>query len=729
MADPFGFTLAATVAGEVIPRVLDSLFGGDEEREYQRIRRTVTAREEGARYIIGRSKIAGALVYHNQTELMPGDAVNDGLGRGGVAANHGFRDEFAVVLGQNRLSSISRVWIDGHEFPATIANGRAAYAGNAFQARIDELSAQLTTLGLFHPRGRHEVRVLMHNISAWRGTPLALDIANELLSLYLSEAQRWTESVTRQASLLPDYPTVNVWFDLGGPGVSAADTQAEVRGAHWDGTENQLRGLPWAWVEVYNWSGNTRFTELPNVQVLADSSWGSNPATIISRYLDEICGVQSTSLLGLSDAERVCDEDVLIRAVARGDGNDPDKLVTNVHLLPVLFPQHDWTETPDGASVTAPGVSTADQDKALTVWNTRYSGLFGQQKRYSAHGVITADMIRRPIRMLRALSSAMGGWTTPDGDKYRLIPGAASAPVLTVTEADIVDGFVQWSLSRGEEDRISGIRASLAQDAENDYDPAVMGEVVRTDLNVDGTGYKVRDVGILPFQTRELTARRLMALELRRSAPGLRRGTCTLRRGAGWAHWRLKAGHRIRMNLDFEGFDDTVLLESVVPDANNGTVAIGFRHDPDSIYSDRLDILPVGLVGTKFTGITPPQPPETDGEGLAEVRFSVDDNRPNPVFRIVYPAGIVAIRLEVPIAPDPLTDGYKPTEGGSFGRPPVPDPDPPATTGVRTIFAGLDANGGEVTHTVGIDRLDDGTIELALMQGQRRGEYRVFGLR
>lgn len=136
--------------------------------------------------------------------------------------------------------------------------------------------------------------------------------------------------------------------------------------------------------------------------------------------------------------------------------------------------------------------------------------------------------------------------------------------------------------------------------------------------------------------------------------------------------------------------------------------------------------------------LTPDPVSDVAGDLLAQV--SVENGRTKPVLRIVYKEGVTAIRIEVPIVPDPLPDDYVAAEGGPHGRAPAPIPAATAVTKVailgREQFAGgvlfgdaLNPLGGEVSYVAGETRLTDGTVEAPLGSGEVRGEYRVFALR
>ena len=107
------------------------------------------------------------------------------------------------------------------------------------------------------------------------------------------------------------------------------------------------------------------------------------------------------------------------------------------------------------------------------------------------------------------------------------------------------------------------------------------------------------------------------------------------------------------------------------------------------------------------------------------VEVSVSDGRSQPVIRMVYPAGLAALRIEAPI---PAMSDTEFDELGSHGEPPAPITDGRTDVGVATLDM-LDAGGGEISYEVGIAEFDGGTdTEDALAAGSRRGEYRVFAL-
>ena len=109
---------------------------------------------------------------------------------------------------------------------------------------------------------------------------------------------------------------------------------------------------------------------------------------------------------------------------------------------------------------------------------------------------------------------------------------------------------------------------------------------------------------MIPFQTSEIAARRLLNLELRRTDPRLLRGTFTVHSGTNWIHWSFSAGDRVTMMLPTEGVTGPFIIEAVEGDLANGTITMTVREDPDAVYSDSFDLLPVGTLSGKVrTGI------------------------------------------------------------------------------------------------------------------------------
>lgn len=116
-----------------------------------------------------------------------------------------------------------------------------------------------------------------------------------------------------------------------------------------------------------------------------------------------------------------------------------------------------------------------------------------------------------------------------------------------------------------------------------------------------------------------------------------------------------------------------------------------------------------------------------DSSGFLDGSGFVLNKQEAPVFLILYGENYRALRIEVPLVPDPKPAGYDPLAGGPGGRALVPVTNDP-NVGVRTI-GGLRPEGGVASHTVSVDALDGGSPEAALEVAEDRGEYRIYALR
>ena len=85
--------------------------------------------------------------------------------------------------------------------------------------------------------------------------------------------------------------TVQIYTDLGGSGASVADARISTQvGGTWDGTDTQLTGLSWVFMELLSfedgpdWGGR-----LPEIQFVVRSGISDNPAEVAEWLLTERC--------------------------------------------------------------------------------------------------------------------------------------------------------------------------------------------------------------------------------------------------------------------------------------------------------------------------------------------------------------------------------------------------------------------------------------------------------
>ena len=136
--------------------------------------------------------------------------------------------------------------------------------------------------------------------------------------------------------------------------------------------------------------------------------------------------------------------------------------------------------------------------------------------------------------------------------------------------------------------------------------------------------------------------------------------------------------------------------------------------------------------------IVPPTPT------VPQVHVAIQDRRAQAVVRVVYPAGIRSVRIEVPVDPadleedrtaiDLATNVLQSSNTGPAGRVPVPVDvrNTPALPDNFSYvdFTGLEEDGGELHYQVGVtDLAGDGVqVEPVLKPGEERGQYRVFAI-
>ena len=542
------------------------------------------------------------------------------------------------LLNDGPLSAITGVYVDGTE----VVMASAVYGGadglvmwadpDALDPEITALQSRLEALGWSEGLGPRTVaeRFGQHIVAeAARLAGLKAKREGARVVHRIGQPVGGTEDPVELTS------TINVFTDLGGAGVSAADLRlsetigsAGLRSADpptdysWDGTADQLQGAAWVMVETYSFRDGPEWGGAPSMQFvcesgLLDGAYTDNPASVIHWLLTERMEVPEDDVVGVAAATAVCAQAVEVNDVAMGTedaGND----FTLTELLAYLF---------------AAGVpSNAILGLVLAEWNRRYAGASNSAPRWQCHGVITSRMLASPDTLLAQLGRAMGGWVARTGNAYRLVPGTPTPVTRTITDEDMASigsqvRYPVWVTSVPTERRINRLSGSLVQDAAADYQETTLPDVEDA-LLLSDDGYRSHDLGTLPFQANQEAAARLMNIELKRAAPNLLPGDIRLARGDAWANFAIQAGDRIRLTLERELIDAIFFVQKVDPDFDSETVRLVVREDPDAIYGvaiplpkERQQVVPTTFAGAPLV-LGAAAPPEIRFDDVRRYEFA-----------------------------------------------------------------------------------------------------------
>ena len=606
----------------------------------------IRAAEPPAWWVVGRARVSGALFHYSERTFAKGDTVfADGeaveVGRAGKVAHLG------LILSHGQLSSVDAVLVNGVEMPMR-RRGVPGTHGDVLYADIDLLDSRAAEIGGRLEDMGYDIGTVTPS-QASMFSCIGVDLAGEYRDVQNSKRNMGSIWSHPFAQFNPfetgddrakKRSCIQVYTDYGGASVSAADWAADRAGADdfaFHGTGSQVQGLAWVFVELFSFEDGPEWNgRLPDLHFVCKSGllgggYTENPAEVARWYLTERCGVNLGAIDGLDQAVPRCAERLLIEEI---DITVPsDGPVGRDAVIDRLYP-----DMPPKGNILR-GV--------LAEWNRQYAGPGNAEPRYQCHGIITADMMDDSTRLLEELGRAMGGWIIPVGDTYRFVAGEPTLPVLTVREDDVVEGLVRWLPGTRYEDRANSVRASLVQDARDAFTPSELDPL--TADSVTASDLLESDVGPLPFQASVIAGDRLLGMHLTRLSETLLTAQFNLNPGEGFAHFRLRAGDRIRMEMETEGVSATFLVQSVDSSIESGVVSVVAKEDPDSLYSD-FGRAPLSCKSGQVANDTTPAHLVVSGSGSWR-RVSVNDP-------------------DVPVIDPPPVEGEGPGEGERDERSP-----------------------------------------------------------
>ena len=544
-----------------------------------------------------------------------------------------------VVFSNRRLTQPERFWVEGKAMPFRLYTQNApssigtrnirCYTGitTGFNSLIEQLQARAKKLQALAGNGLLEGNLTQRiknyvqaSQSNYWSFPIKTDLKVPLVRITFDDGS----SGTSQADLMCQSVLYHLQQKLANPRVPQGlpitpileklwkeRVQREIDnfGDFWDGTEDILQGVSWALVETRNWAKGAAAVESsqapdaaprvnwsanpPKVEILSDGPT-DNPAEVIYWYLHDICGVPSSDILNYEEARKVCDKILTIPDVAVGDAAE-DKPVVETDVYKKIYPQAlDSSGDIDPSRLPSVDVRRLGLDE----WNNMYAGASNSEKRYQCHGAINSSMMLNSTRLLQALGEAMNGYVVSVGGKYKILPGSADTPKLTIESADITRQHIAWTVGLPLKENINAIKAEISQAKRFDFSKKSLGTIEDSEL-IDKHGYKEWNAGVLPFQNSEIVGRRRMTDTLRKTSPYLLRGTLTVGRGDNWKFWDLIAGDRIILNHPVDGIENTTFrIESMQP-LHDSQITLIIKEDPDELYSDKFSLLGEGFVDSK----------------------------------------------------------------------------------------------------------------------------------
>lgn len=356
----------------------------------------------------------------------------------------------------------------------------------------------------------------------------------------------------------------------------------------------------------------------------ATPAWTENAAAVYYDWLVNVLGIDAATIDedSFTAAYNLCNERIIIQALARGDEDDDKQF----HANDVLTAQF--------GSDTSTWPSTVVQDVVLAIWNERYAGEDNAEIRYSINGVVDTSMDPRQVE--RQFNAAWGGFIVERGGKIFFEPGRDRPISRTLGESHVIAGDdPAWQVEPPLQSRATSVTASLTQSREHDW-LAYSLPAVKLAGVVDNSP---QDLGTWTYVAYPLTASRLMRQALYK-ANGGKQVQLTVDRGLDFDHFNINPTDRLALNLPTEGHDDTAVkwfVDRVVvrPDT---TVQLGLREERPGTYEDVLTI-PLEIGASARTGFgfgttrAPPQNVTWVRTAIREQEFRDSDDMLYTVYR------------------------------------------------------------------------------------------------
>lgn len=605
---------AAVAAGLTVGSIiLEKLKTSDNDSlAAQNRKRIIKAPVVSPNYVFGVTKISGAQCHYSKRVYMRGESKYDDVGS---TVDWPFAIQRRILsLSETGFNKIRAVYIDGRLMPFDVSSQDVITPDlSAWNAQIETLRARYAALNL--------------NVPKFLRDSLNLQIAKFVDS---RDNIKWLHNVNIDRGGEDLFvPNVRITTDLNADKtVSAADLRAQLvlgdEFENWNGSPENLQYLSWILVELRSFKpyveSNKKDRSIsgpsdsptwpsnePNVQLVVENNDLDTPAAVAEHLLKNVYEFTDNDLENVQQAKDICDEKIEIQLVTLAS---PANVLNPV--LQTLYP-----EAIDNSGNLDPNLlpSASDQEKALVEWNNKYAGPNNAQKRFQCNGSITGRMLENPQQLLNRLGAAMNGWIIPNGSKFKFVVGHNTPPVMTIDEseiyseesADVESGLVTFHFGPGLEKRYSAVRGELTQDINNEFDKSNLPPVINHNL-VSQDGYREENLGALPFQNNEISARRLLTKYSRRTNPDLNRLLFNVNKGdETWKNYRLSAGDRVTLNFPSEDVVNEIYrIISIQPTQIDGILRIDCVEDPDDIYDDDFDPVVEGLTSERYAPVNLP---------------------------------------------------------------------------------------------------------------------------
>ncbi len=210
----------------------------------------------------------------------------------------------------------------------------------------------------------------------------------------------------------------------------------------------------------------------------------------------------------------------------------------------------------------------------------------GTEKRYTVNG--TMSLAASPLDNLTSLLKAGAAYCPYVQGEFQYVSGKYIAPVLTLTEHDMIGGYQLISNSAGKAGTVNTVRASIV-DPDADYEVRQLKPMqIAGYISVDGEELSID--AKFPFTSSQSTARRLSKLAIERSRYGL-----TIQATFTPKALKLSVGDRITLDSDLYGWTKVFRVEAVAFAVESG-VSLSLREDAAAVWNWSVDddeVLPV----------------------------------------------------------------------------------------------------------------------------------------
>lgn len=208
----------------------------------------------------------------------------------------------------------------------------------------------------------------------------------------------------------------------------------------------------------------------------------------------------------------------------------------------------------------------------------------GTEKRYTVNGSIPFD--RPPMEILQSLAKAGAGFPIYSQGFWSYVPGAYTAPVMSLDESDLVGGlsFQPGPGKRNRHNKASGTYVDAAQNFEVvEFSQLIIASYIADDLEELEKNYQ------FALTTSGTMARRLAKIDIERNRYGL-----SVELVAKFKALQLTPGDRISLSVAALGWAGKVFRVESTDFSFSTGVKLSLREDAAAVYSwDENDVLAI----------------------------------------------------------------------------------------------------------------------------------------